>query len=488
MYVKTSPSGWKSFAFSIQFFSFNYSLMKKIAFTFLAVMAFFSASAMEITVQSSGIQADSIYLYSYTSNYRWEKTYALPYSEKVVFKQKEYLSPGMYIISTDSLSIAFFVISDQKSQTFTIHFDNGELRYEGSPENTENQKYLQQMAEFEQQSKIMNAEYSAIVNGNEPMDVQENKVIQLSHRADMLDSAKRSYQFATAKELKGTLLASIIQGSAELNKPSQEVFSDRSKFEDYLLEHHFDNFPWDDSRILATPVAINKFRDFGYILSNVQKFKALLHLEKTLKKLKQYPESYTAFFEYMEKAFGDQNSPLFSQDIYLLMLNDALTLKNLPLDKKVRYEKTITRLDKNNMGDIAPDFPILLSHGDTTNLHAIKADYLILYIQNPDCPTCAEIREKMNSLADLNKGIDEKKIAVLTVYFEQNEELWRSYLAKSANPKYLHGWNFSKEIEEKELYDTQIIPYIYLLDAEKRILVKDMSVNELDEFLKTLKL
>lgn len=462
--------------------------MKKIAFTFWVVMAFFSASAMEITVQSSGVKADSIFLYSYTSNYRWEKTYALPYSEKVVFKQNEYLTPGMYIISTDSLSIAFFVISDQKSQTFTIHFDNGELRYEGSPENVENQKYLQQMAEFEQQAKFLNAEYSAVVSGNEPRDVQEQKVIQLSHRAEMLDSAKRYYQFTKAKELSGTLLSSIIRGSVELLKPSAEILNDRGKFENYLLQHHFDNFPWDDLRILKTPIAINKFRDYGYMITNVQKFKALVSLEETLTMLKEYPEAYTAFFEYMEKAFGDQNSPVFSQDIYLLMLNNALTLKNLPFEKKIRYEKTIARLDKNNAGDIAPDFPILLSNGDTTNLHAIKADYLILYLQNPDCPTCIEIREQMNSLADLNNAIDAKKIAVLTVYFEQNEDLWRSYLAKSANPKYLNGWNFNMEIENKELYDTQIIPYIYLLDAEKRVLVKDMSVNELDEFLKTLKL
>lgn len=466
----------------------NLDNMKKTFFLLLSLFAFQTASALEITVTVKGIKSDSLFLYSYTDNYRWEKTLSLVFAEKVVLKSTKDLIPGMYIISSDSNSIAFFVISDQKSQKFTIQYENGEASYVGSPENSANKEYLKQMADFENQKQTLNVQYTAIMQSGEEYAVMETQVKWLAEQAAKLEMEKRNYQLTKAEEAKGSLLSSIIKGSIEFSKPSEEILKDRGLFENYLLEHHFDYFPWEDARILKTPVAINKFKDFAYLMGTVAPLKAMVYLEAMMDSLKRYPEPYYAFYDYMEKAFGNQNSPYWSQDIYLLMLRNMLTMPGLPEAKREQCEREIVRLDKNNPGDLAPDFPILLSTGDSTSLHAITSEYLILYLQNPDCPTCAEIRERMDKLPVLNKAIADGKVTVLTVYFEQNEQLWRNYLAKSANAKFLQGYDYQLDIENKKLYDTNVIPFIYVLNAEKRILAKDIMVDKLDDFLKTLKL
>lgn len=462
--------------------------MRKLLLIIVSFLLAHSALAFEITVNLKNVKSDSLFIYSYTDNYRWEKSHSFPFAEKTVLQSKQNLSPGMYILSSDSISMAFFIISGSKTQKFTIHYEGSEVSYEGSVENTENQSYLLQMDQFAKQLQILSAEYTAIVNGNDPKELQDVKITRLAQEAEQLDSVKRDYQLTKAAALNDMLLASVIRGSVEAPKPPVEAMVSRDKFENYVLEHHFDYFPWEDSRILKTPVAINKFKDYAYLISNVSKLKSLIYFEQILEKIKQYPEAYNAFFDYMEKGFGDQNSPLWSQDIYLLMLRDALKIKELPASKKTRYEQTIARLDKNNAGDLAPDFTLLLSNGDTTRLHDVKAEYMILYLQNPDCPTCKEVRDAMAELPVLNRAIANGKLKVLTVYFEQNENLWRNYLNNSANPKYIHGWDYKLDIENKKLYDTNIIPYMYLLDNEKRIIVKDILVSQMDEFLKTLNL
>ncbi|MDL2308615.1 DUF5106 domain-containing protein [Bacteroidales bacterium OttesenSCG-928-B11] len=461
--------------------------MKRIVVLLLIVFATFKISAMEITVLATDLKADSLFLYSYSDNYRWEKSYAIPVAAKMVFKSKQSLNPGMYLVATDTLSIAYIIISDQNSQKFTIKYENGETSYIGSEENTENQKYLRKMAEFQNQMQVLNVEYTALTKSEEAQEVVEYKAYDLMSRAGRLDSLKRNYQLSTSALVKGTLLSSVIRGSIEPERAPASAMASRDLFENYTLTHHFDYFPWEDARIFKTPVGVNKFRDYAYLIMNISKLKSMIFLEKQLDTLKSNPTAYFAFFDYMEKTFGDQNSPFWSQSIYLLMLRNATTLDGLPQARRLRYEKTIERLDKNNPGDIAPDFPVLLSTGETTTLHNIDAEYMILYLQNPDCPTCLEIRTRMNMIPELNAAIDDKKVTVLTIYFEQNEELWRNYLAKSANPKYMHGWDYQLQIENNHLYDTMIIPYIYLLDREKRILRKDMQVDEIEDFFKTLK-
>ena len=128
----------------------------------------------------------------------------------------------------------------------------------------------------------------------------------------------------------------------------------------------------------------------------------------------------------------------------------------------------------------------MLGNGDTTDLYHIEEEYLILYFQNPECPTCIEVREKLKNVESLNMAIKNKKITFLTIYFEQNEALWRSYLSSNANPLYIHGWDYLNDVETNELYDTRVIPYIYLLDRNKKVIRKDIYWNEIDDYIKKL--
>jgi len=127
-----------------------------------------------------------------------------------------------------------------------------------------------------------------------------------------------------------------------------------------------------------------------------------------------------------------------------------------------------------------------MSTGDTTSLYDIQADYLILYFQNPDCPSCIELRNKMESMDHLKEALKSQKVKIITIYFEADDRIWRNYLKTSANPAYLHAWNYNQKIVQDNMFDTRTIPMLILVDKEKKVIKKDLMSNEIEQYIKMI--
>jgi hypothetical protein len=299
---------------------------------------------------------------------------------------------------------------------------------------------------------------------------------------DVLNVQRYNIQHDIIKEYKGSLLASLVKASIEMDNPPREYFLDRNKMENYYITHFFEHFPWDDPRILQTPVSYNRFIHFTQLLMMLSPESSNTFITKLLTDLQSYPDSYDFVFDFLEKTIGTQSSPSFLESTYIAMLKNALTYSKIDETKKIKYNAMLKRLDKNHYGMQAPDFKILLSTGDTTTFYDISADYVLLVLQNPECPKSRELREKVGKIELLNKAVVNQKIKILTIYFEENESVWRNYLTH-ANPDYMHGWNYDLSIENNGLFDTHIIPFMFLLDKNKKILAKDIFWTEIENKL-----
>ena len=189
----------------------------------------------------------------------------------------------------------------------------------------------------------------------------------------------------------------------------------------------------------------------------------------------------------MEKVLGETKSLYRVEDLYILMLKDALAYDKTDKLRKTRYDSELKHLDKNLNGSVLPNFNLLMSNGDTTTLYDIKSPYMLLYFQHPECPTCRQVRGKMKDYPFLNKAIDEGKIVVLTVYFEKDKKVFDNYLKNEANPRWLNSWNYDNQIEKEELFYLVTIPYMFLVDKDKKVIKKDILYNEIEDYVKSLR-
>jgi len=456
-----------------------------LLFCALTCAACAQPAGYQIRIKTENIQADSLFIKAYNAKSKsFTKFQAFNFTNDITLKGKASLPAGIYVVEADSIMLTEFLISDAKNQKFTISFLNDDIKIDGSKENIANLAYIKQMSEFHRREMVLGERFRQMQQQRLPDYMLQTFADSLFKQFDKIYAERSAFQEKMINENKGLLLASIIQASIDAPQPPKEYYQDRARLAAYLAEHHFDNFPWEDERLLATPVLQGKFKRFAQQIFQLDAKASIPIVLKVFNESKKNRNMYYAFFDFLEHDFGSYRSPYRDEPLAIAMLKDILSISDLEETRRLRYEYELNLIDKNHAGQPAIDFNILLANGDTTNLYAVDAEFLMIYFQLPDCPTCVELRGKMKDMAIVNNAIAVGKLKILTIYFEDNEDLWRNYLKTRALQNWTHGWNYDLQISEKRLYDIRNIPMIMFLDKNKKVIKKDLLSNEMEEWLK----
>lgn len=458
----------------------------KLLFLGLFLIPLFGHTQTEIKLQLNNIKADSIFIKAFDNDQKMSNILAKPLSKELVYKSKKSLEPGIYWIFRDSTMLDAFLISNTRNQNFTIQLDTSKPQYVGSMENTNYHIYADNLDKFTERLSQLDQEYS---NAQKSMPQYMLRVLadSLTVKAKRINSEKADYQRQVIKENPGTILASIIAATIEMPQPPQELYRDRSQLQHYFFQHFFDEFPWNDPRIFKTPIGKNKIKDYCSLVFQCNNPEMDAYVMEALKASKVDSASYFAFFDGLEKVLGDHGSPYRVERLYIPMLQDMLAFPKLPALRERHCQYELRVINQNNVGDVVPNFNFVTNTGDTTSLYDIQSEYMLLYLQHPTCPTCQKIRKMIADFPILNNAIASGRLKVLTVYFEDEANIWNDFIHSSeANPNYMHGWNFDQSISDKTLFDTRAIPYMFILDKDKRVIVKNVNENALENEIKKL--
>ncbi len=466
--------------------------MKKVLFVVWMVLLLpfvCVAQNFSLTLTSKSVKADSLHFQSFDKKKNFVSIISVPYSEKAVLKQKEKLAPGFYRVTGDSVVLFDVIISEEKKTSLVVSMDEaGEVTFQNSPENNNNIAYYKRLAWFREKSAEINQTFEE-AQKTMPQYMLQTLVQNLMAQADTLTAQENAYKRQVMAENPGTLFASLVQFSIEIPAPPQEYYGNRNLLAHYFTQHAFDNFPFDDGRMANTPMLNAKMKEYcNSLYYKLEESEAAKLADELLTSAQVNSKNYHTIFDHLEKVLGTMTSPFWTEEIYIAMLRNALSYDQLDPNRVNYYKQVLELHTKNLAGTIVPNFNILLSDGTKTTLYDIDCEYMLLYFQNPDCPTCTEVRGILAKNEDLNQAINSGKLKMLTVYFEKDEELWRRYLRDKASPMYLHGWDYQGEIEQNSLYDLRIIPYMFLLDKDKRVIRKDIYHNEISNYLKKYKI
>ncbi len=437
-----------------------------------------------ITLQSN-LKVDTVAIKAYNAEKgEFYTLHQYPYQTKTILNDEQPLLPGIYLIQADSLALFEIMISDENNQQFSIDYRDSLIIFKNSKENEANQALLQERKQFEKQLQQLDIEFAQIQQQQMPQYMLQPMVDSIIIRAERIMDQEDAMINSYIKEYEGMLFASIVSSSKEVARPPKEIYADKRKYITYFCNHLYDSFAWEDNRLLTTPIPANKHTAFVQTLFQLSSQEGVPIVVKALNDSKVNEEMYYHFFDFLTKQFGSFTSKYHDETIYIAMLKDLLTYPNLSEERKVKATYQLSILDINHPGSPAPDFPLVMSTGDTSSLYDIEADFLIMYFQNPDCPTCGEIMKRMEEIQQFKNGIESGRLKLLTIYFEDDEPLWRNYLSTRANPEYLHGWNYNFSIESNKLYNTYLIPMLMLVDKDKKIIKKDLLPNEIEGWLK----
>ena len=463
-------------------------MMRRTLITTMLMFTMACMAQVNIHIDIKGDKTfDSVFVRS-EAKLQTKKYLSAPYSPSVTLQDKESLKPGMYEILGDSTYLAVIFIPSEKNQKFSLTIDEENVTFANSKENTAYYDYLRGMIGYNKRLDSLNEEFQR-AQRTLPQYMLKVFVDSLSANARRINDEMRTYQRKTAAANKGTLMGSVVATATYLNDPPQEVVSDRHLFQSYYIEHFFDNFAWNDPRIFNTIVVEQKLKEICNMIYQYDNPEYDTFVVAALNQAKVNQTSYEYLFDALEHVLGSNISPYKVEHTYIAMLKDALAYPKLDENRKRRYTRELGFIDKNHAGDTVPDFRLVLANGDTTTFYAIESEYTLLYLQHPTCPTCHQVRNRMKGFDKLNRAIESGKLKVVMVYFEDDPKVWDNYIHSSeANPKYLQGWNFDQTIDDKDLFDTRTIPYMFLLDKDKVVIKKDLLVNEIEPYIDYLKI
>ena len=283
----------------------------------------------------------------------------------------------------------------------------------------------------------------------------------------------------------------------DVNAPA--MIQDRQQIAEYLAEHWWDaltdpqrTYPCDSTLVSGVPKGDveQKFANWTVVLGAVDYKVAVKSVNRLFDRVVVCEKKDTAsnvfeeMSEIMERYLYDPNSPMRNENFYGPYVARLSQSELVDEGMRQAYAFDARMCALNRVGTQAADFRFSDIKGKTRRLHDIKADYTILFFSNPGCTACMDIIKTLKSFPQLQEGIRTGKLAVLNIYIDEDLKAWKEYMPIYPEEWY-NGYDPDYVIRTDILYNVRAIPSLYLLDKDKKVIMKDTPEARLFDWLNT---
>ncbi|MBQ0006050.1 MAG: DUF5106 domain-containing protein [Alistipes sp.] len=243
----------------------------------------------------------------------------------------------------------------------------------------------------------------------------------------------------------------------------------------------------DSTRIggVSREAVMEKYGEYVRFLWNIPVKEALSSQYRLMNRLESaalQDSSVVPLFEYMcslaEESLYGVNSDFRNEEFYIPVLETMIrtSLESSVTEEvmKEKYRKELECCSKNRIGEKAADFIFCTADGQNSRLYDVESDYILLFFSNPGCTACKEIIESVKSSDKISALIASGSLKVLNIYIDEDLAEWFKYMP--VYPKeWINAYQPDLRVRKEEIYDVRAIPSLYILDADKRVVFKDVA-------------
>lgn len=250
----------------------------------------------------------------------------------------------------------------------------------------------------------------------------------------------------------------------------------------FVANHYWDHFDFRDTAYIHLPdITEQATVNFMDLTQRISQEEALSSIRKLAEKASVEPKVLNYFWETLYRYWHDPNSPMKNEDMFILLCKGMEQTPQVGEYLMARAAYFRKMAEKNRTGMKAADFVYTLASGKQGRLHGIKADYTLVFFYNPDCHTCADIKQAMRSSQFLQEMTGSGQIKVLTIYPDEDVALWREHLHEMSE-NWINGYDKGQVLTVEQRYDLSSIPSFYLLDKDKKVVLKDADWQQVLHF------
>lgn len=269
----------------------------------------------------------------------------------------------------------------------------------------------------------------------------------------------------------------------------------------FAAEHYWDRFLRDARNFPTDSVSVGGVargevyeamsRYILFIGRNLRKDDARVAIGQFFDSLAEVEAADTASSVFEEMArltrtvLYDPNSSLRNEDLYEPFVRKMSQSAYVPQIDRAGYGFDAEMCLLNQVGTPAADFSFTTRENARGTLYGVKADYTLLFFSNPGCKACGEIVQALQSDEKVQTLIRDGVLAVVNIYIDEDTSNWKDF-AGTYPKTWICGYDHRHIIRNDALYNIRAIPSLYLLSADKKVILKDSPKENLIAFIDNL--
>ncbi|GHS95338.1 hypothetical protein FACS1894207_4540 [Bacteroidia bacterium] len=407
------------------------------------------------------------------------------------FKGSKPLTEGIYFVVSPQYTIQFEVLVG-KEQHFSIVADSANKLHPlitGSPDNT-------LFIEYSQESYRLGSDIDAL---QKTLALQHTKADSLKIEAQLKTLSEKLHQSREniIVHHPNSLHAFLLQAMQRPEIPAIPVVNGKPDslypFR-YVKEHYWDDVLFNDDRLLHTPFFEPKLDDyFKYYVSPapdsiINEVNYILLSARTGKEI--YPYLLTKFTnKYL-------NPEYMGQDKVFLFLYENFYAKGDTVILNAESKKMITdraySMMANQIGAQAPELNLTDTLGKNISLYSLKAPFTVVVFWDPTCGHCKEELPRIDSIYKARWKAMGVKLYSVNVNEARMDDMKQFVQEHHFSPDWLITYQTKEarlaeqkanEPNYRQLYDVFKTPTLYLLDDDKHIIAKQLTIEQINNLM-----
>lgn len=443
---------------------------------------FSQESGYEIKIKVDGINdGDTIYLANYFGKKLYYADTAYSKGTDILFVGDS-LKGGKYAVVLPGVKFFEIIVAEDKIdlETDANNFID-KMVVNVSEENRVFYDYVFFLRDKRTSMKPIEEELKAFEGSDEEKEILIEKMKGVNK--DVIAEQER-----IVSEYSDLLVAKYIYMSMSVDIPpaptDEEGNITDSTFQRYFyVSHFFDHFDFKDDRIVRDPIFENKMNEFfkkvvfpspdsiniqvdklvGQTNGNGDIFKFIVHYAAAMFEREKVMGMDAVFVHTVEKYYMTGKAYWADSTVTATMTERAMKLKPTLIGQKAPY---LNLLDTTETKRIS--------------LYNLDAKFTILYFWDSGCGHC---KKTTPIILDLYHNLKDSGVEVYSVGTELENDNWRKFIREND----LDFINVSDSPDHPDyfrtMYDIFSTPRIFILDKDKKIIAKQLSVEQIEDFI-----
>jgi thiol-disulfide isomerase/thioredoxin len=448
------------------------------------------AQGYNINLQSN-YKSGIVYLTYYMGkDFILQDSAAVSNTGKSIFKSAKKLPAGIYAIVFPGkrLTTDFLI---EKEQNISIIADTNKLEQKivtGSPANID----------FKNYQTFVNSKSKFLQQEKEAYNKSKTKEDSVKHEAAYKKLSKdlNDYREGVVKTKPNSMLAVLLNALREPAYPTKVAVTRKDSIDNYNFykSHYWDGVSFMDDRIIRTPFFLPKLETYYRQIMPQGPDSLIKDLDYKLLLARTAPEMY----KFLLNWFTDEyiNPKYMGQDAVFVHLYNKYHSKGVSNWLNKSQDSTITRrafmLMSNLIGETAANLEFTDTLDKPKALYDVDAPYTVVVFWDPNCGHC---KDEIPRLDSMYRATWQKKNVKIYAVLSEGEKLkneWLTFIRDKKIGDWINVYQTKAAADEetksqrptfRQLYNVEVTPTMYLLDKEKRIIAKKLTLEQMNDLL-----